>query len=184
MLIKTLTLHSLTYIVGMISSIAVHQVIPSSGTRAGLRLDTNTKPSITTHQVVNRLVKSDRLPIKQVKPGAEDEARGHVPGQIALNPRFKIDWKPPIHVLGRCFADAGLNHKVTWSASPPSRPLPTAEPFLSVGSAARSGSWESPDATVACAPTCFICDCVDSFCRDKCMLLTTMLPSEPRSSVV
>jgi hypothetical protein len=114
MLIKTLTLYSLTYIVGITSSIAVHQVIPSPGTPTGLQSD-------ITHQFVNRSVKSDRLPIKQVKPQADDKARGHVPGPIA--PKFKIDCKPPIDVLGRCFADAGLDHEVKGSAS---RPEPTA----------------------------------------------------------
>ena len=123
MLIKTLTLHSLTYIVGITSSIAVHQVIPSSGSSAGLQSDTHTKPGIFTDQVVNRSVRSDRLLIKQVKPQVDDKARVHVPGQIAPNSRFKINCKLPIDVLGRCFADAGLNHKVAWSAS---RPKPTA----------------------------------------------------------
>jgi hypothetical protein len=163
MLIKTLTLHSLTYIVGITSSIAVHRVIPSSGSSAGLQSDTHTKPGIFTHQVVNRSVRSDRLLIKQVKPQADDKARVHLPGQIAPNPRFKIDCKPPIDVLGRCFADAGLNRKVVWSAS---RPKPTAADgrafLVDRQRSNRSGPWEGPDATVACAATCFICDCVDT----------------------
>ena len=47
MLIKTLTLHSLTYLVGITSSLAVHQVIPSSGTAAGFPSDTSTNPGRT-----------------------------------------------------------------------------------------------------------------------------------------
>jgi hypothetical protein len=70
MLIKTLTLHSLTYLVGITSSLAVHQVIPSSGTAAGFQSDTSTKVAIITRQIVNRTVKSDRLPLKQGEPEA------------------------------------------------------------------------------------------------------------------
>jgi len=161
MLIKTLTLHSLTYVVGITSSIAVHQAIPSPGTSAGLQSDT--KPGIFTDQVVNRSVRSDRLLIKQVKPQADDKARVHVPGQIAPNPRFKIDCKPPIDVLGRCFADAGLNHKVAWSASRLELTAADGRAFLVDRQRSnRSGPWEGPDATLACAPTCLICDCVDT----------------------
>jgi hypothetical protein len=38
MLIKTLTLHSLAYLVGISSSLAVHQVILASRTAAGFQL--------------------------------------------------------------------------------------------------------------------------------------------------
>ena len=111
MLIKTLTLHSLTYIVSITSSIAMQQAIPTPGAPPGLQSAANTKPPIITYQVVvDRSVKSDRLSIKQVRPQADDRAR--VPGQIAPHPRVKVDCRPPIDVPGRCFADAGLNHKV------------------------------------------------------------------------
>jgi hypothetical protein len=63
MLIKTLTLHLLTYLVGITSSLAVHQIIPSSGTAAGFQSDTITKVATITGQIVNRTVKSDRLPV-------------------------------------------------------------------------------------------------------------------------
>jgi len=109
MLIKTLTLHSLTYLVGISSSLAVHQVIPSSGSAAGFQSDT-TKVAIITRQIVNRTVKSDRLPVKQAEPEANGKAPVQVPARIAPNPKLKTDCKPPIDVLGRCFADLGVNH--------------------------------------------------------------------------
>ena len=59
MLINTLTWHSLTYIVGIISSVAVHQVSP--GTASRFHLDTT---AVITGQIANRSVKSERLPTK------------------------------------------------------------------------------------------------------------------------
>ena len=112
MLIKTLTLHSLTYLVGITSSLAVHQVIPSSGTAAGFQSDTSTKVELITRQSVNRTVKSDRLSVKQAEPEANGKGPVQVPAHIAPNPKWKTDCKPPIDVLGRCFADARVNHKV------------------------------------------------------------------------
>lgn len=106
MLIKTLTLHLLTYLVGITSSLAVHQV----STAAGFQSDTSTKVAIITRQIVNRTVKSDRLPVKQAEPEANDKAPVQVPAHIAPNPKWKTDCKPPIDVLGRCFADLGVNH--------------------------------------------------------------------------
>jgi hypothetical protein len=110
MLIKTLTLHSLTYLVGITSSLAVHQVTPSSGTAAGFQSDTSTKVEIITRQIVNRTVKSDRLSVEQAEPEANGKAPVQVPARIAPNPKLKTDCKPPIDVLGRCFADLGVNH--------------------------------------------------------------------------
>ena len=110
MLIKTLTLHPLTCLVGIASSVALHQVIPSD-TAARFQSDTGTT-AITTQQIVNRAIKSDRLPIKQAKPRVNDKAPIQVPAQITPNPKFKTDCKPPIDVLGRCFADVRVNHKV------------------------------------------------------------------------
>ena len=107
MLIKTLTLHLLTYLVSITSALAVHQVIPSSGTAAGLRSDSSTKVEIV-HQNVNRTVKSDRLPVKQADPWANGNVPVRVPAHIAPNPQLKTDCKPPIDVLGRCFADSGM----------------------------------------------------------------------------
>ena len=110
MLIKTLTLHSLSYLVGITSSVAVHQVIPSD-TAARFQSDTSTT-AIITQQIVDRAIKSDRLPIKQAKAHVNDKAAIQVPAQITPNPKFKTDCKPPIDILGRCFADARVNHKV------------------------------------------------------------------------
>ncbi len=104
MLIKTLTLHSLTCLVGIASSTAVHQVArleSGSGTTAGI-----------TQQIANRSIKSDRLPVKQEKPQVNDKAPAQVPAQITPNLEFKSYCRPPIDILGRCFADAGVNHKV------------------------------------------------------------------------
>ena len=112
MLIKTLTLHSLSYIVGITSSIAMHQVTPSTGTTARFQSGTSTEAAIITPQIANRSVKSDRLPIKQAQPQANDKAPVQLPAQIAPNTKFKTDCKPPIDVLGRCFADARVNHRV------------------------------------------------------------------------
>jgi hypothetical protein len=109
MLIKTLTLHSLTYLVGITSSLALQQVIPSSGTAAGFQSDTSTKVAINTRQIVNRTVKSDRLPVKQAEPEASGKAPVQAPARNAPNPKLKTDCRPPIDVLGRCFADLGVN---------------------------------------------------------------------------
>ena len=110
MLIKTLTLHSLTCLVGITSSMAVHQVMPSE---AAARLESGTgTTTVITQQIANRSIKSDRLPIKQAKPRVNDKAPVQVPAQITPNPKFKTYCKPPIDILGRCFADARVNHKV------------------------------------------------------------------------
>ena len=113
MLIKTLTLHSLTYLVGMTSSMAVHQVIPSPGTAKRFESVAGTgMTAIITQQIANRSIKSDKLPIKPAKPQVNDKAPVQVPAQITPSPKFRTDCKPPIDVPGRCFADARVNHKV------------------------------------------------------------------------
>ena len=95
MRINSLTLYSLPYVVSVASlAIVAHQVVPSLRTPL---LDTSTKSAVISGQVVNRSLKSDRLPIKQTVPQA------NVP-----NRKIKNDCnKPPIDVIGRCFADAG-----------------------------------------------------------------------------
>ena len=103
MLIKTLTLHSLTYLAGITSSVAVHQVIPSD---TAARFQSRTT-AIITPQVANHSTKGDRLPIKQAKPQPIQ-----VPAQITPNLKFKTECKPPIDFLGRCFANAKVNYKV------------------------------------------------------------------------
>jgi hypothetical protein len=111
MLIKALTLHSFPYIVGITCSIvAAHQVILSPGTAAGFRSDTSTEAAIISRQIVNRSVKNDRLPIKQAEPQSNDKAPVQLPAQIAPSSKFKTDCRPPIDVVGRCFASARLNH--------------------------------------------------------------------------
>jgi hypothetical protein len=108
MLIKTLALHSLTCLLGITGSMAVHEV-NFSDTAARFQSGTGTT-AIVTQQIVNRSIKRDRLPIKQAKPQANDKVQ--VPARIAPNLKFKTDCKPPIDVLGRCFADARVNHNV------------------------------------------------------------------------
>ncbi|MGA8898783.1 hypothetical protein, partial [Bradyrhizobium sp.] len=111
MLVKTFTWHSLAYIVGIASTIAVHQVVPSPGSPAGFQSGT-TEAATTTGQIANRSAKSDRLPIKESNSQANDKAPllsvPNVP-----NRKLKGDCKPPIDVPGRCFADARANRHVT-----------------------------------------------------------------------
>jgi hypothetical protein len=111
MLIKTLTLHSLTYLVGITSSMAVHQVIPSPGTAKRFESVAGTTATIT-QQIANRSSKTDKLPIEPAKPQVNDKAPVQVPAQITPLPKFRTGCKPPIDVPGRCFADARVNHKV------------------------------------------------------------------------
>jgi hypothetical protein len=112
MRIKSVTLYSLPYVVGVVSFlVAAHQVAPSLTTLHALS-DTSTKSVIISGQVVNRSLKSDRLPIKQAAPQANDKMPVKVPGQIAPDPKVKIDCESPIDVIGRCFANAGLYRKV------------------------------------------------------------------------
>ncbi|MDA9467791.1 hypothetical protein [Bradyrhizobium sp. CCBAU 53415] len=97
MLFKTLTLHSLIYIAGMTTAMAVHQAIPLPGLSAGSQS--------ALEQNANRSGKSDRLPTVQLKRRALDK----VP--VRLQPRDllksgKAACKPPIDVPGRCFAEA------------------------------------------------------------------------------
>ena len=117
MRIKSVTLYSLPYVVGVASfMVAAHQVTPSLTTLHPLS-DASTKSAIISGQVVNRSLKSDRLPIKQAVPRADDERQIKLPGQIAPNRKIKNDCnKPPIDVIGRCFADAGpLRHDLLLS---------------------------------------------------------------------
>lgn len=97
MLFKTLTLHSLIYIAGMTTAMAVHQAIPLPGLSAA--------PRSSLEQTANRSGKSDRLPMVQLKRRALDK----VP--VRLQPRDLLKsgravCKPPIDVPGRCFAEA------------------------------------------------------------------------------
>ena len=101
MLIKTLTLHSLT-------SISWASQVQWRCTRSFLRTQRHvSSPAMITQQVANHSTKGDRLPIKQAKPQPIQ-----VPAQITPNLEFKTDCKPPIDILGRCFADVRVNYKV------------------------------------------------------------------------
>ena len=120
MRIKSVTLYSLPYVLGVASFlVAAHQVAPSLTTLRALS-DTSTKSAIISGQVVNRSLKSDRLPIKQAVPRADDERQIKLPGQIVPNRKINIDCnKPPIDVIGRCFADTGpLRHDLLMSPDP------------------------------------------------------------------
>jgi hypothetical protein len=115
MFIKTFTLYSLTYIVGIASTIAAHQVAPSPASLAGFQSD-RTETATTPGQVSNRSAKGDRLPIRELRFPTNDKAPQAPPKQSeqsAPNPNLKRDCKPPIDVIGRCFADAGVYHHVT-----------------------------------------------------------------------
>jgi hypothetical protein len=103
MFIKTLTLYSLTYIVGITSSIAVHQGSPR-GAIADFQSD--------NRQIVVRSLKSGRLPVKQAEPHALNKAPVRVPAHTAPNLKVKDDCKPPIDVRGRCFANLRVEHEV------------------------------------------------------------------------
>jgi hypothetical protein len=109
MLIKTLTLHSLSYLVGITSCVAVQQTIPSD-TAARFQSGTGTI-ALFSQQIANRSAKSDRLPIKELKSQANDKAPPHL-SRDAPNPKLKSDCKSPIDVIGRCFADVRVNHHV------------------------------------------------------------------------
>jgi hypothetical protein len=104
MRIKSVTLYSLPCVLGVASFlVAAHQVAPSL-TLSGK----STRSAIISGQVVNRSLKSDRLPITQAVPQADDERQIKLPGQIAPNRKIQNDCnKPPTDVIGRCFSDAG-----------------------------------------------------------------------------
>ncbi|WP_298873216.1 hypothetical protein [uncultured Bradyrhizobium sp.] len=97
MLIKTLTLHSLTYLVGITSSIVVHQNAPWS---VGLN-------QTDARQIVLRATKSDRLPVKLTRSHAHDNAPAQLP--TLAKPGIRHACKPPIDVRGRCFASVALS---------------------------------------------------------------------------
>ena len=99
MLIKTLTLHSLTYLVGLTSSLAVHQNGPWSpvADRADIP------------QIVLRTAKSDRLPIRRAMPRALGSSPAVSPASTGPGLKIRDACTPPIDVRGRCFAGADFN---------------------------------------------------------------------------
>ena len=111
MRIRTLTLYSLVYLLGITSSMAVHQVLPSADAAARLQSATGSTAALT-QQIANRSIKSDRLPVKQANPKGDDKASLQVPAQITPNRKPMTDCKPLVDVPGRCFVDAGVHHNV------------------------------------------------------------------------
>lgn len=101
MRIETLTFYSLPYVVVIASSMALTQAIPLDAL-AGFQPG-STKVALSAGQIVNRLAKSDRLPVKRAQPSDTDEAPA----------RARARCKPPIDVLGRCFADLKTNQAAT-----------------------------------------------------------------------
>jgi hypothetical protein len=99
--IKSLALYSFPYLVGAASLVvAAHEVAPTA-----LRFqDKNTKSAIISSQVVNRSLKSDRLPIMQAGPQANDKGNIRVPARIAPSPEVNIRCEGPMDLDGRCFA--------------------------------------------------------------------------------
>jgi len=103
MLVKTLTLKSLPYIVGIVGSIvAAHNIAPSPGTTPGLQSDINTESTIIYRQAVNRALKGDRLPIRQAEPNSINNESVH----STSNPKNESDRKPPIDIPRRSIVSA------------------------------------------------------------------------------
>ncbi|WP_156527695.1 hypothetical protein [Bradyrhizobium stylosanthis] len=94
MLIKTLTLCSLTYLVGIASAVAIHQSDPwsSAAGRGG------------SHQRPPPAAKGDRLPLKPIRAPVSDSAPVQPPASNAPNPWTGTACNAPIDVRGRCFA--------------------------------------------------------------------------------
>lgn len=123
MLIKTVTLHSITYLVGITSSVAVHHAIPLPGTATIFQSGTT---AIRYQQIANRSTKSDKLPIWQATRQLNNKAPVQRPAYTVPISKFENDCKPPIDVPGRCFADAGGYRKVASSAPAPICGIPIA----------------------------------------------------------
>ena len=94
--VKFATLYLLPYVV-----IGVHEVAPTVNVALS---DRSAKSAIISEQVVNRSLKRDRLPIRQVAPETDVREHFKVPAGLAPNQKNDTDCKPPIDVRGRCFA--------------------------------------------------------------------------------
>ena len=83
------------------SLLAAIQIAPSMN---AILSKESARSAITSYQVVNRSLKRDRLPIRQV--GSETDLREYlkVPDRLVPNQKDDTDCKPPIDVRGRCFA--------------------------------------------------------------------------------
>jgi len=86
MRIKSVTLYSLPYVVGVVSFlVAAHQAAPTLNL-IGL-WDTNTKSEILSDQTVNRALKRNRLPIQRVMPyqaPAKSQKKAPIPTEKAV----------------------------------------------------------------------------------------------------
>ncbi|MGY8685588.1 hypothetical protein Q2941_48940 [Bradyrhizobium sp. UFLA05-153] len=98
MRMKTLASHFLTCIVSFAGLIGAQQAF-------SLQVDVSAKADIFVDQVANRAVKGDRLSTTRALPNAQN-------GLLAPKSRFDARCKPPIDVVGRCFADAGLSQRI------------------------------------------------------------------------
>ncbi len=105
MFIKALNLHSLLYV----ATIAI-SIVAAPGAAFGLWLDAGDKTKIFSTQVVNRSLKSSKLPIKQTSPHANIKELAKVPAKVA--PKGERDCRPRVDVRGRCFADAKTNRRI------------------------------------------------------------------------
>lgn len=76
------------------SLLAANQVAP-----IGMQ-DGRAKNTILSEKVVNRPLKTDRLPIRQVTPQTDVQERLKAPAI----PKAGTDCKPPVEIPGRCFA--------------------------------------------------------------------------------
>ena len=94
--VKFATLYLLPYVV-----IGVHEVAPTVNV---VLSDSSAKSAIISEQVVNRSLKRDRLPIRQVTPETDVKEYFKVPARPAPNQNNDTGCKPPIDVRGRCFA--------------------------------------------------------------------------------
>jgi hypothetical protein len=105
--IKTLASHSLPYIASVATSIvAAQNIAPLAGTAFDFQKDSSVGNASFSGNVVNRSLKGDRLPIRQAPPRADDKGSMRAPTQTTPSQKLKSRCKPPIDVIGGCFADA------------------------------------------------------------------------------
>ena len=113
MLLKVLTLNSLPYIVGIVSSLlAANYVAPSSQTVTEVQPGTTAESTILSRQIVNRLMKSDRLPIKHADPQTHKKDSEKMPRQLSPSPKIKADCTRSIDFTGRCLVEVKLYYKI------------------------------------------------------------------------
>jgi hypothetical protein len=108
-LIKSFILYSALYVAGAASSIvAVHQIAPARQAVLTSLSDTKVKSESFFGQVVNRSLKSNRLPIQHELPQASDKLPSMMPAADAPGTNRNIRCEQPkADIDGRCFADGG-----------------------------------------------------------------------------